>query len=93
MKFDELFVTIDTLSMKKNYQPVMIKTLLESPNYKSSTEQLISKLKEASKNPDKNWSMVVWDRINEQFQSKKKPNLYAKYSSLLLAIPSFSQGT
>ena len=61
--------------MKENYQPVMIKTLLESPNYEATRDQIISKLKEANQNEDKNWGMVFLDRIREQFSEKKKPNL------------------
>ena len=61
--------------MNENYQPVMIKTLLESPNYKATRDQIISKLKEANQNEDQNWGMVFLDRIREQFSEKKKPNL------------------
>ena len=61
--------------MNENYQPVMIKTLLESPNYESTREQVMSKLREANQNEDRNWGMVFLDRINEQFSEAKKPDL------------------
>ena len=88
MNYEELKSCIGNLEMRKNYQPVIIKTLLESPNYKSSREQVISKLREASQNPDKKWSMVFWDRIKEQFSPKKKPNFvkYDKKSKILSLI-------
>ena len=75
LDFEELKSCIENLQMKENYQPVMIKTLLESPNYEATRDQIISKLKEANQNEDKNWGMVFLDRIREQFSEKKKPNL------------------
>ena len=48
MNFDELKTTIMNLRMNKNYQPVFIKTLLESTDYQASREEIISKLKESN---------------------------------------------
>ena len=75
LDFEELKSCIENLRMIENYQPVMIKTLLESPNYESTREQVISKLREANQNEDRNWGMVFLDGINEQFSEAKKPNL------------------
>ncbi len=74
--------------MKENYQPVIIKTLLESPNYKASKKQVKSKLELANPNLDRNWNVVFWDRINEQFREEKKPNFvkYDKESKILSLI-------
>ena len=72
--------------MNENYQPVYIKTLLETPNYQATRDQIISKLKEANRNEDRDYGQIFWDVINEVL--KGKPNLvkYDTESKILTLI-------
>ena len=72
--------------MIENYQPVYIRTLLESPNYQATRDQIISKLREANNNEDRDYGQIFWDVIYEVL--KGKPNLvkYDKESKILTLI-------
>lgn len=72
--------------MIENYQPVYIRTLLESPNYQATRDQIISKLTEANNNEDRDYGQIFWDVIYEVL--KGKPNLvkYDKESKILTLI-------
>ena len=83
MKFDELFVTIDTLKMIENYQPVFIKTLLESTGYQATREKIISNLVEFNQDEDKDWGQIFWDVINEVLGKKKNLIEYTQQTKTL----------
>ena len=72
--------------MIENYQPVFIKTLLESPNYQATQDQIISELKEANQNADLDYLDIHWAVIHEVLEPK--PNLvkYDKESKILSLI-------
>ena len=72
--------------MIENYQPVFIKTLLESPNYQATQDQIISELKEANQNADLDYLDIHWTVIHEVLEPK--PNLvkYDKESKILSLI-------
>ena len=74
---------IENLRMIENYQPVYIRTLLESPNNQATRDQIISKLREANQNEDRDYGQIFWDVIYEVL--KGKPNLvkYDKESKIL----------
>ena len=75
--------TIDTLKMNKNYQPVFIKTLLESTDYQATREKIISKLVEFTHNKEKDWGQIFWDVINEVLAKKKNLIEYTKETKTL----------
>ena len=72
LDFEELKSCIENLQMRENYQPVMIKTLLESPNYEAKRHQIISKLKEANRNEDRDYGQIFWDVIHAKFGNPTK---------------------
>ena len=86
MNFEELKSCIENLRMIENYQPVFIKTLLESPNYQATQDQIISELKEANQNADLDYLDIHWAVYPRSFLSQK-PNLvkYDKESKNSLA--------
>ena len=86
MNFEELKSCIENLRMIENYQPVFIKTLLESPNYQATQDQIISELKEANQNADLDYLDIHWAVIHEVLEPK--PNLvkYDKESKILSLI-------
>ena len=71
------------LRMNKNYQPVFIKTLLESTDYQASREEIISKLKESNQNRERDWGQTFWDVVNEVLSQKENLVEYSTETKVL----------
>ena len=83
MNFDELKTTIMNLRMNKNYQPVFIKTLLESTDYQASREEIISKLKESNQNRERDWGQSFGMVVNEVLSQKENLIKYSTETKVL----------
>lgn len=66
MDYDELRIfLLEKMQMYRNYQPVILKTLLESPNFTASKEQIINKLKASNNFEERDYSQILWDVVHE----------------------------
>jgi len=66
MDYDELRIfLLEKMQMYRNYQPIILKTLLESPNFTAPREQIINKLKAANDFEERDWSQILWDVVEE----------------------------
>jgi|APSaa5957512535_1039671.scaffolds.fasta_scaffold03422_7 5-methylcytosine-specific restriction endonuclease McrBC GTP-binding regulatory subunit McrB len=66
MDYDELVkYLLEKMRMFTNYQPIVLKALLESPNVTASREQIINKLKEGNNFEERDYSQILWDVVNE----------------------------
>ncbi len=62
MKYEELkkFI-LEEMQMYRNYQPVILYALLQSPNYTATKEVIIEQLKKANNFESKDYAAILWE--------------------------------
>jgi len=65
MNFEELETFLKEITMYENYQPVIIRTLLQSLGYRTTRDNIIEKLREENNDENRNYSQILWDVTNE----------------------------